>query len=227
MADTYAQAGDDRGLEQFYLEKIALFRSAPLPADARKAQIATLRRGLIPALTRMNNYSGAVDQYIELINNFPEDDTLVTEAALVRLALPAAAATCRFLRQDRGPVSARLSLVHGAGAHADESGELPGRHRYLCQVHCDSSRSHRPLHSPRRTRRALDALRRSCRRLRTHLSTGLQRSAVDGESRRRSRTPGEDERSCRGVAGRADRRPPGKCGQLFRGGAPSRRLGHA
>jgi predicted Zn-dependent protease len=85
MADTYAQAGDDHGLEQFYLEKIALFRSAPLPADARKAQIATLRRGFIPALTRMNNYSGAVDQYIELINNFPEDDILVTEAALYEL----------------------------------------------------------------------------------------------------------------------------------------------
>ena len=56
-----------------------------LPADARKAQIATLRRGLIPALTRMKNYSGAIDQYIELINNFPEDDTLVTEAALYAL----------------------------------------------------------------------------------------------------------------------------------------------
>ena len=85
MADTYAQAGDDLGLEQFYTEKIALFHTAPLPADARKAQIATLRRGLIPALTRMKNYSSAVDQYIELINNFPEDDTLVTEAALYAL----------------------------------------------------------------------------------------------------------------------------------------------
>jgi len=85
MADTYARAGDDRGLEQFYLEKIAAFRTAPLPADAKKAEIATLRRGLIPALTRMNNYSGAVDQYIELINNFPEDDALATEAALFAL----------------------------------------------------------------------------------------------------------------------------------------------
>ena len=85
MADTYAQAGDDQGLEQFYRDKIALFHNAPLPADERKAQIATLRRGLIPALTRMNNYSGAVDQYIELINNFPEDDSLVTEAALYAL----------------------------------------------------------------------------------------------------------------------------------------------
>ncbi len=26
MADTYAQAGDDHGLEQFYLDKIAMFR---------------------------------------------------------------------------------------------------------------------------------------------------------------------------------------------------------
>lgn len=85
MADSYAQAGDDQGLEQFYNDKIALFRTAPLPADTRKAQIATLRRGLIPALTRMKNYSGAIDQYIELVNNFPEDDTLVTEAALYAL----------------------------------------------------------------------------------------------------------------------------------------------
>ena len=85
VADTYAQAGDDQGLEKFYLEKIAFFRNAPLAADSRKTQIATLRRGLIPALTRLNNYAGAVDQYIELINNFPEDDALVTEAALYAL----------------------------------------------------------------------------------------------------------------------------------------------
>ena len=85
MADTYAQAGDDQGLKQFYAEQISLFRASSLPADARKAQIATLRRGLIPALTRMKDYPGAVDQYIELINNFPEDDTLVTEAALYAL----------------------------------------------------------------------------------------------------------------------------------------------
>ena len=85
MADTYAQAGDDHGLQQFYLERIAAFRTAPLPPDARKTQIAALRRGLIPALTRMKDYAGAVDQYIELINNFPDDDALVTEAALYAL----------------------------------------------------------------------------------------------------------------------------------------------
>jgi predicted Zn-dependent protease len=85
MADIYAQAGDDRGLRQFYLDKIALFRNAPFSGDERKTRIATLRRGLIPALTRMKDYAGAVDQYIELINNFPEDEGLVTEAALYAL----------------------------------------------------------------------------------------------------------------------------------------------
>ncbi|HEX3353448.1 MAG TPA: hypothetical protein VHS34_11550 [Terriglobales bacterium] len=85
MADTYARAGDDQGLRQFYLAKIELFRTAPFSGDERKTRIATLRRGLIPALTRMKDYAGAVDQYIELINNFPEDGGLVTEAALYSL----------------------------------------------------------------------------------------------------------------------------------------------
>ena len=82
MADAYARAGDDHGLQQFYTEKIAVFRVSSLPLDTRKAQIASLRRGLIPALTRMKDYAGSVDQYIELINNFPEDQALTTEAAL-------------------------------------------------------------------------------------------------------------------------------------------------
>ncbi len=85
MADTYAQAGDQQGLKQFYLDKIALFRNAPLSPEDRKNRLATLRRGLIPALTKLNDYPGAVDQYIEIINNFPEDEGLVTEAALYAL----------------------------------------------------------------------------------------------------------------------------------------------
>jgi len=92
MADAYARAGDDTGLEQFYRDKITLFRTASLPPDTRKTQISSLRRGLIPALTRNRDYSGAVDQYIELINSFPEDDALVTEAALY---------TQRYRRQSR------------------------------------------------------------------------------------------------------------------------------
>ena len=81
LADTYAEAGDQQALKQFYLDKIALFHNAPLSADERKTRIAALRRGLIPALTKLDDYSGAVEQYIELVNNFPEDEGLVTEAA--------------------------------------------------------------------------------------------------------------------------------------------------
>jgi predicted Zn-dependent protease len=82
MADSYAQSGDQQGLKQFYLEKIALFRNAALSADDRKARIAALRRGLIPALTRLDDYAGAIDQYVEIINVYPEDENVVTEAAL-------------------------------------------------------------------------------------------------------------------------------------------------
>jgi predicted Zn-dependent protease len=85
MADTYAQAGDQLGLKQFYLEKIALFRNAPFSTDERKTRIAALRKGLIPALTQLKDYPGAVDQYIELINVYPEDEGLVNEAALYAL----------------------------------------------------------------------------------------------------------------------------------------------
>jgi len=82
MADTYAQSGGSQGLRQFYLSQIDALRAAPLAADAKKSEIAVLRRGLIPALTKLQDYPGAIDQYIELINAFPEDEGLTSEAAL-------------------------------------------------------------------------------------------------------------------------------------------------
>ena len=82
MADTYARLGDVQGLKQFYLDQLALFKNAPFAPDERKNRVATLRRGLIPALTQLQEYSGGVDQYVELLNNFPEDEALSTEAAL-------------------------------------------------------------------------------------------------------------------------------------------------
>ena len=82
MADALARAGDDRGLKQFYTDKIASLRNSELSAESRRTQISSLRRGLIPALTRLRDYQAAVDQYIELINSFPEDEALTSEAAL-------------------------------------------------------------------------------------------------------------------------------------------------
>jgi tetratricopeptide (TPR) repeat protein len=80
-AETYARDGDNAGLRDFYQEKIKLFQKAGLSSGERKDRIAALRRGLIPALTALKDYAGAVDQYIEIINAYPEDAGLVSEAA--------------------------------------------------------------------------------------------------------------------------------------------------
>ena len=40
-----------------------------------------MRRGLIPVLTRMKDYTAAVDEYVAILNQFPEDEALAGEAA--------------------------------------------------------------------------------------------------------------------------------------------------
>jgi Tfp pilus assembly protein PilF len=73
MADTYARQGDDAGLREFYAAKIREITDQSLRAS--------LRRGLVPVLARQKDYAGAVDQYIEIIKVFPEDDGVTREAA--------------------------------------------------------------------------------------------------------------------------------------------------
>ena len=86
VATSYARAHDDAGLKQFYLTRLDAARNAPdLTIDARRQDIALLRRGLIPALTRLNDFAGATDQYVALLSAFPEDSSLGQEAALYTL----------------------------------------------------------------------------------------------------------------------------------------------
>ncbi len=73
-ADYYARQNDDAGLRTFYANAITTLRAANQPVDS-------LRRNLIPVLARQKDFNGAVDQYIELVNRFPEDDSLAREAA--------------------------------------------------------------------------------------------------------------------------------------------------
>ncbi len=80
-ADIYSREGDSAGLRDFYLAQIGVLQRAPLTADQKTEQITALRRGLIPALTRLKDFGGAVDQYIEMLNRYPEDSSLSTEAA--------------------------------------------------------------------------------------------------------------------------------------------------
>ncbi len=75
MANVYASQGDDRGLRAFYEEKIGALRGS-------SSRIAELRRSLIPVLTRQKDYAAGMDQYIEVLKSYPEDDGLVREAAL-------------------------------------------------------------------------------------------------------------------------------------------------
>jgi tetratricopeptide (TPR) repeat protein len=86
IATSYARAHDDAGLKQFYLAQLDAAKTAPnLTPDARKQDIALLRRGLIPALTRLNDTAGATAQYIALLSAFPEDTATAQEAALYTL----------------------------------------------------------------------------------------------------------------------------------------------
>jgi tetratricopeptide (TPR) repeat protein len=80
--DAYAREGNDTGLRDFYTAKMKELASAPLSTSERTEKVAALRRGLIPVLARLKDYSGAVDQYIEIINKYADDESLVREAAL-------------------------------------------------------------------------------------------------------------------------------------------------
>jgi len=81
LAETWAHAGDDRALRDFYTATIEQIKHAPIAAADRDTRTAGLRRGLIPALTRLREFDAATDQYIELMNHFPEDQGLTIEAA--------------------------------------------------------------------------------------------------------------------------------------------------
>jgi len=81
MADTFAEEGDYKRLRGFYQETIEALKGADLPATQKRNQMASLRRGLIPALTKLGDPAAAVAQYIEIINRFPDDERLLQQAA--------------------------------------------------------------------------------------------------------------------------------------------------
>ncbi|HVX65179.1 MAG TPA: tetratricopeptide repeat protein [Bryobacteraceae bacterium] len=72
-ADSYARAGDDESLRKFYAARLQEVR------DPVRRQ--GLRRTLIPVLTRLKDYAGSIDQYVEILNQYPDDRGLLAEAA--------------------------------------------------------------------------------------------------------------------------------------------------
>lgn len=115
VADTYLQAKDDRGFRDFELATIQRLKQSTLTPGQRRDQIATIRRSLIPALDRMKDNVGAADQYIEVINSYPEDEALTKEAASYAVAHEQAARIVAFYRKTiaDAPLDYRWPIVLG------------------------------------------------------------------------------------------------------------------
>jgi len=99
MADTYLEAKDDRGFRDYELATIDRLKQSSLAPADRAARIAGIRRSLIPALDRSQDSSGAVDQYIAIINAYPEDAALAKEAAEYAVAHAQAPRLIAFYRK--------------------------------------------------------------------------------------------------------------------------------
>ncbi|MGP8245668.1 MAG: hypothetical protein ACLQVN_14265 [Bryobacteraceae bacterium] len=115
MADTYLQAKDDRGFRDYQLAAIERLKHSPLAPVDRIARIAALRRGLIAALDRLKDNAAAVDQYIEVINSYPEDESLTKEAASYAVAHGETARLTAFYRKTiaAAPLDYRWPIVLG------------------------------------------------------------------------------------------------------------------
>ncbi|HWB83525.1 MAG TPA: hypothetical protein VG675_05265 [Bryobacteraceae bacterium] len=115
MADTYLQAKDDRGFRDYQLAIIARLKQSQLTAAERTGRIAAIRRSLIPALDRLKDSAGVVDQYVEIINSYPEDESVTKEAAAYAVAHGETARLVDFYRKTAtaAPLDYRWPIVLG------------------------------------------------------------------------------------------------------------------
>jgi cellulose synthase operon protein C len=115
MADTYLQAKDDRGFSDYQLAVVQKLKQAKLAPAQRIERIAAIRRSLIGPFDRLRNPEGAVDQYIEVINSYPEDETLTKEASTYAVSHSQAARLTVFYRKavNDAPRDYRWPLVLG------------------------------------------------------------------------------------------------------------------
>ena len=86
IARNDAACGDQKQLMAFYQQEMTALQASSLAPAEKRQRLAEMRRGLIAAATVLGNYDQAVDQYIELMDAYPEDAGLAQEAALYALA---------------------------------------------------------------------------------------------------------------------------------------------
>jgi predicted Zn-dependent protease len=82
MADNFARSNDSSGLQMFYTNQLSAVQKSSMERSEKMSRIAQLRRGIVSAFTELGNFNGAAQQYIELINAYPDDESLTQEAAL-------------------------------------------------------------------------------------------------------------------------------------------------
>ncbi len=115
MSDTYLQAKDDAGFRDYQIATVQRLKQSPLAPAQRIERIATVRRSLIPALDRLKDSAGAVDQYVEVINSYPEDESLTKEAAAYAVAHNQTTRMVAFYRKTiaAAPLDYRWPIVLG------------------------------------------------------------------------------------------------------------------
>ena len=79
-AASFSLAHDSAGLRDFYMRTLDAVRATPMAATDKRDKIALVRQGLIPALTDLKNYWGAMEQHAALISAFPEDAGILQAA---------------------------------------------------------------------------------------------------------------------------------------------------
>jgi len=80
MGDALSASGRQTDLQQLYVAKIAEIQQSQISQADKTDRIATMRRGLIPVLVRERKFQEALDQFIEIINRFPDDQNILAEA---------------------------------------------------------------------------------------------------------------------------------------------------
>ena len=113
LADNYARSGDQAGLEAFYRSELAGVKAAAMERGEKTQRLAQLRRGIISAAGVLGNWNDVADQYIELINAYPDDASLTQEAALATGAHGQSEKLLNFYRKTivASPRDARWSIV--------------------------------------------------------------------------------------------------------------------
>jgi predicted Zn-dependent protease len=80
MADVLSASNRQSELQQLYTAKIAEIQQSKISQADKTDRIAAMRRGLIPVLERGGKFTEAVDQFIEIVNRFPDDPNLLSDA---------------------------------------------------------------------------------------------------------------------------------------------------